>query len=402
MSQFIVPDISPDVPLPARRATFVDVSAASTYLDHAATSPMRQVAIDALNQHLGIVGNPSALHVAGQRARRALEEAREQLAAALGAHPTEVVLTSGGSEADSIALLGGMRAREAEGRTRALVSAIEHPAVLGMTERGAETLPVTPDGVVDVERAEALIDDAVGVVSVMAVNNETGILQPLEPLRQAARAAGAWFHTDAVQALGHVPVGFRDGGFDLMSVSAHKVGGPVGIGALVVRRAVKPAAIGLGGGQERDIRSGTATVALAASFAAAAEQAVAELGTEAARLRGLQQRVVDVVAGCGGAVNTTRAEHAPHVVNVTFPGLRADALLFLLDQRGIHASVGSACRAGVHQPSEVLLAMGRTADEAAATVRFSLGHTTTAADVERLAEVLPRAVAQARAANTSA
>lgn len=376
------------------------MSAANSYFDHAATSPMRQVAIDALNRHLSLVGNPSALHVAGQRARRALEEAREQLAAALGAHPTEVVFTSGGSEADSIAVVGGMRAREAEGRTRCLVSAIEHPAVLGMTERGAETLPVTPDGILDVERALAAVDGDVGVVSVMAVNNETGIVQPLEPVRRAARAAGAWFHTDAVQALGHVPLGFRDGGFDLMSVSAHKVGGPVGIGALAVRRSIKPGAIGLGGGQEREIRSGTGTVALAASFAAAAEQAVAELDTESVRLGGLQQQVVDLVTGCGGVVNTTRAEHAPHVVNVTFPGLRADDLLFLLDQRGVYASVGSACRAGVHQPSEVLLAMGRSADDAAATLRFSMGHSTTVDDVAHLARVLPGSVAQARAAFT--
>ncbi|WP_246099878.1 cysteine desulfurase family protein [Tessaracoccus rhinocerotis] len=378
------------------------MSAANTYLDHAATSPMRQVAIEALNRHLSIVGNPSALHVAGQRARRALEEAREQLAAAVGAHPTEVVFTSGGSEADSIAVVGGMRAQEAAGRSRCLVSAIEHPAVLGMTERGAETLPVTHDGAVDVERAVALVDGDVGVVSVMAVNNETGIVQPLEPIRRAARAVGAWFHTDAVQALGHVPLSFRDGGFDLMSVSAHKVGGPVGVGALAVRRSVRPGAIGLGGGQEREVRSGTGMVALAASFAAAAEQAVAELEAETLRLRGLQQRVVDLVSGCGGAVNTIRAEHAPHIVNVTFPGLRADDLLFLLDQRGVYASVGSACRAGVHQPSEVLLAMGRSADEAAATLRFSLGHTSTGADVDRLAEVLPGSVARARAANPSA
>lgn len=371
---------------------------ASTYLDHAATSPMRQVAIDALNRHLSVVGNPSALHVAGQRARRALEEAREQLAAAIGAHPTEVVFTSGGSEADSIALVGGMAARKAEGRDRCLVSVIEHPAVLGMTERGAETLAVTPDGVVDVERAEAGMDSRVGVVSVMAVNNETGIVQPLEPLRRAARAVGAWFHTDAVQALGHVRLDFREGGFDLMSVSAHKVGGPVGIGALVVRRSVKPGPIGLGGGQEREIRSGTGTVALAASFAAAAGQAVSELADETARLRVLQEQLVDLVTGCGGAVNTTRAEHAPHIVNVTFPGLRADDLLFLLDQRGVHASVGSACRAGVHQPSEVMLAMGSSADDAAATLRFSTGHTTTAGDVARLAEVLPDSVARAREA----
>ncbi|MCC2593034.1 cysteine desulfurase [Tessaracoccus sp. OS52] len=374
------------------------MSATSSYLDHAASSPMRPVAIETLNRHLRLVGNPSALHVAGQRARRALEEARELLAQALGAHPTEVVFTSGGSEADSIAVVGGMASRRDEGRTRCLVSAIEHPAVLGMTERGAQTLPVTRSGTVDVDAATALIDEATGVVSVMAVNNETGILQPLEPIRRAARAAGAWFHTDAVQALGHVPLDFRDGGYDLMSVSAHKVGGPVGVGALVVRRALKPAPIGLGGGQEREIRSGTGMVALAASFAAAAVEAVAQLETEGARLRGLAAEIVALAQRCEGNVNTLAAEHAPHIVNVTFPGLRANDLLFLLDQRGIYASVGSACRAGVHQPSEVLLAMGRNADEAAATLRFSIGHSTTKQDLERLVDVLPGAVARAREA----
>lgn len=370
----------------------------AAYLDHAATSPMRPEAIDALVAHAPIVGNPSALHRAGQRARRALEEAREELASAVGAHATEVVFTSGGSEADSIALLGGTAAQRTEGRGRCLVSAIEHPAVLGMREHGAEELAVLSSGVVDVERALAAMDWTVGVVSVMAVNNETGIVQPLEPLRRAARAAGAWFHTDAVQALGHVPVDFRASGVDLMSLSAHKVGGPVGIGALLVRRALKPAAIGLGGGQEREIRSGTGAVSLAASFAAAAAAAVAELAEESARLGALQARIADVAVACGGIVTTLAAEHAPHIVNVTFPGLRAGDLLFLLDQRGIYASVGSACRAGVHQPSEVLLAMGRSADEAAATLRFSLGHSSTEADVDRLAEVLPGAVEQSREA----
>lgn len=370
----------------------------TTYLDHAATSPMRTVAMEALNRHLPLVGNPSALHVAGQRARRVLEEARELLAFALGASPSEVVFTSGGSEADSIALVGGMAARQSEGRTRALVSAIEHPAVLGMTERGAEVLPVTREGTIDVEAAIGAIDGRVGVVSVMTVNNETGICQPLEEIRRAAQASGAWVHTDAVQALGHVPVDFRASGVDMMSLSAHKAGGPVGIGALLVRRSVTPAMVGLGGGQERAIRSGTGTVALAASFAAAAEVAAASLESESVRLAGLQSRIMSLCRGLGADVSTALADHAPHITNVTFDGVRANDLLFLLDQRGVYASVGSACRAGVHQPSEVLLAMGRTPEEAAATLRFSTGHSTTDADLDRLEDVLPSAVEQARAA----
>lgn len=368
------------------------------YLDHAATSPMRSPAVDALTRHLAIVGNPSALHVAGQRARRVLEEARELLASAVGASPSEVVFTSGGSEADSIALIGGMAARHPEGRGRCLVSAIEHPAVLGMTSRGAEVLHVTSEGVVDVEAALRAIDADVGLISVMSVNNETGIRQPLEEIRRAARAREVWVHTDAVQALGHVPVDFAASGLDMMSLSAHKAGGPVGIGALLVRRSVTPAMIGLGGGQERAIRSGTATVALAASFAEAAVAATVSLGDESRRLSALQARIMAVCRASGGVVNTDLAEHAPHITNVTFDRMRANDLLFLLDQRGVFASVGSACRAGVHQPSEVLLAMGRTPDEAAATLRFSTGYSTTDQEIDLLEEVLPRAVDRARAA----
>lgn len=218
----------------------------SVYLDHAATTPMRPEAVDAFVEQAAIVGNPASLHRPGQRARSALEEAREELAAAVGAHPSEVIFTSGGSEADSIAILGGWSARRAD-RGRVVISAIEHPAVAGAAERGAERIPVTADGVVDLETAAELIDDRVGIVSVMAVNNETGVVQPVEAVRKLAVRAGTWMHSDAVQALGHLPVDFRQSGLDLMSLSAHKVGGPVGIGALLARRSVTPAAIGLGG-----------------------------------------------------------------------------------------------------------------------------------------------------------
>lgn len=370
----------------------------TSYLDHAATSPMRPEAAASLHEHLSVVGNPAALHRVGQKARRVLEDARESLAVAVGADPTEVVFTSGGSEADTIALMGGMAARRSAGRPRCLVSAIEHPAVLGMTGHGACTLDVTRDGVVDVEAAVGALDDSVGVVSVMAVNNETGITQPVEQVRRAAHEHGVWVHTDAVQALGHLPVDFHASGVDMMSVSAHKVGGPVGIGALLVRRSVTPGMVGLGGGQERAIRSGTGAVALAASFAAAVRAATSTLEAEMCRLSDMQQRIMTLCRGLGAVVNTDVAEHAPHITSVTFERLRADDLLFLLDQHGVFASVGSACRAGVHQPSEVLLAMGRSADDAAATVRFSTGHSTTDAEIDQLAEVLPEAVARARAA----
>ncbi|MHA6511712.1 cysteine desulfurase family protein [Tessaracoccus sp. Z1128] len=369
----------------------------SAYLDHAATTPLRPQALDAFVSAAGVHGNASSLHRPGQRARARLEEAREELAAAVGAHPTEVIFTSGGSEADTIAVVGGWEAGRSRGRSRCLVSAVEHPAVLGAVKRGAEVLPVTGEGVVSLDAASAMLDAAVAVVSVMAVNNETGVLQPVSAVAELAAAVGAWTHSDAVQALGHVPVDFSSSGLDLMSLSAHKIGGPVGIGALLARRSVVPAAVGLGGGQERDVRSGTQPVALAAAFARAASVAVGELGAEVSRLSALRDRVAEACVLAGGRVNS-RPDGAPHIVNATFDGVRADDLLFLLDQRGVHASVGSACRAGVHQPSEVLLAMGRTADEATQSLRFSLGWTTTTSDISRLVEVLPEALSVARSA----
>ncbi len=367
----------------------------TAYFDHAATSPLRPEARRALVECLDLVGNPSALHRAGQRARAMLEESRERLAAAVGCQPAEVIFTSGGSEADSIAVLGGWRAT---GRRRALVSAIEHPAVLGARDHGAELLPVTGEGVVDVDAAAELIDSDVGVVSCMLVNNETGIVQPVERLRGAAYKHGAWLHTDAVQALGHVPVDFRALGVDMLSLSAHKVGGPVGVGALIARRDVQPRAIGLGGGQERAVRSGTGAVALASAFAVAAECAVRELPDDTVRLGAMQDRIAAALTELDARINTYEAPHAPHIVNATFPEIRAGDLLFLLDQRGVFASVGSACRAGVHQPSEVLRAMGRSDDEAASTLRFSMGWNTTWAEVDELIDGVTRALDLARLA----
>lgn len=369
---------------------------AETYLDHAASSPLRAVAREALLEALDLVGNPSALHRSGQRTRRVLEDARESLAESVGAHPTEVVLTSGGSEADSIALLGSLAARPE--RTASIVGALEHPAVLGMAERGARLIPAGTDGTLDVDAAAALLDEHVAVCSVMAVNNETGIVQPVDEIRRLAQERGIWMHSDQVQALGHVPVDFGEQGLDLASLSAHKIGGPVGVGALLVRRGSRPTSIGLGGAQEGGIRSGTAMVALAAGFAAAAREAVADLGAERLRLGDLQERVVGLATALGGDVTTVGATHAPHIINVVFPGLRASDLLFLLDRQGVRASVGSACRAGVHQPSEVLLAMGRGEEAARSVVRFSLGHSSTGTDVDRLGQVLPDAVATAREA----
>lgn len=374
-----------------------------SYLDHAASSPMVPEAVAALIPRLEMAGNASSLHAAGRKARAVLEDAREQLADDLGAHPTEVVFTSGGTEADNLAIQGSWRARP-EGligrRDRLIQSAVEHPAVaetMAALERdGADVavVPVGGDGVLDV----AALDEALAVptqlTSVMWVNNETGTSQPIDEVVALSRTHGSWVHSDAVQAVGHVPVDFAESGLDLLSLSAHKVGGPIGIGALLVRREMPLRAYAFGGGQERDLRSGTAAPALAAAFAAAVHRAVAELAEETVRLQRLAERLRFAVRTFGGMVNGRPG--SPAILNVSFPGAFADDLLLLLDAEGFDCSTGSACTAGVHQPSPVLLAMGRDESEARESLRFSFGWNTTAVDLTRLVEVLPRAVERAR------
>lgn len=366
-----------------------------SYLDHAASSPLRGEVVAAMGDALGQAGNPSSLHTSGRAARRLLEEARESLAASLGAAPADVVFTSGGTEANNLALLGGAR----EGSVVA-ISAVEHPSVAGVRGRrdGVRVLPVGASGHLDVAAARGLVDDRVGLVSVQWVNNETGAVQPVAEVVELGHAVGARVHSDAVQALGHVAVDFAASGLDLMAVSAHKLGGPVGVGALVVRRGVEVVPSGFGGGQEARLRSGTVPVALAVGFAAAARLAVAELESEASRLAMLRDRLIAGAMATTGCVANTAAPCSPAIVNLAFDGCRADDLLMLLDAAGIDASTGSACTAGVHQPSEVLLAMGRTLADAGASLRFSFGPNTTAADVDRALAVLPDAVARARSA----
>lgn len=366
-----------------------------TYLDHAASSPLRAEVLAAMSAALGMAGNPSSLHTSGRGARRLLEEARESLASSLGAAPGEVVFTSGGTEANNLALLGGARAGAV-----VAVSAVEHPSVIGVRglRDGVRVLPVTASGHLDVPAARGVLDEAVRLVSVQWVNNETGAVQPMGQVVELGRAIGARVHSDAVQALGHVEVDFAASGLDLMSVSAHKLGGPVGVGALVVRRGVEVAPSGFGGVQEARLRSGTVPVALAVGFAEAARLAVAGLAEEASRLAVLRDRLIAGAVATTGCVPNTVAPGSPAIVNLTFAGVRADDLLMLLDAAGIDASTGSACTAGVHQPSEVLLAMGRSLADAGASLRFSFGPSTTQADIERVLAVLPDAVARARSA----
>lgn len=369
---------------------------ARSYFDHAASSPMLTTVIEEMAVAFGQAGNPNSLHQAGRAARRLLEEARESLAADLGAHPTEVIFTSGGTEANNLALLGAAVA----GRDQVAVSMIEHASVAGIVTMSSPVvqLPVTAQGMLDLAAAAALIGPQTGLVSVMWVNNETGTIQPVAEVAAMAHAAGALAHSDAVQAFGHLKVDFAASGQDVLSVSAHKLGGPVGVGALVVRRGLVLRPLGFGGGQESKLRSGTVAAALAVGFAAAARLSLADQDAELLRLARVKQRLLTgVLAQVSEVQVNTAAEASPAIVNVTFVGARADDLLLLLDAAGIDASTGSACTAGLHQPSEVLLAMGRSVADAGSALRFSFGPSTTEADVDRLLAVIPDAVARARA-----
>jgi len=379
------------------------------YLDHAATTPVRPEVAEVYAQELVGEGNPSSLHAAGREARRRLEEAREELAAALGAQPAEVLFTSGGTEADNLAVKGAVYAHPAP-RPRLLVSAVEHHAVLDaatwLGERGladVALLPVTTQGVVDLDAARELLaaGEAPALVSVMWANNETGVVQPVEEV--VALAGGAPVHSDAVQAVAQLPVDFAASGLAAMSVTGHKLGGPVGTGALLARRDLALAPVHHGGGQERGVRSGTLDVAGARALARAVTLAVADREAEAARLAALRDRLV---AGALAAVDGLHltGEHAPrlpHVAHLTVDGADADSLLFGLDTAGIAASAGSACQAGVQEPSFVLVAMGHPHELARSALRFSLGRTTTEADVDAVLAVLPDVVARSRAANAT-
>ena len=383
------------------------------YLDHAATTPLSAEALAALTRELARTGNPSSLHGSGRRARRTVEDARETIAAAAGAHPSEVIFTSGGTESDNLAVKGLYWARRAEdpARRRILCSAVEHHAVLDTVEwlerhEGAEVtwLPVDGEGVVDLPFLEAeLARDPAGValVTVMWANNEVGTIQPVHRVVELAHAAGVPVHSDAVQAFGSLPVHFRDSGLDAMSISGHKIGGPVGVGALLLGRAVKLTPVQHGGGQERDVRSGTLDTASIAAFAAAAAGVTANPADEAARIAALRDRLIEGVleripeAVLRGAPGAGRL---PGNAHFTFPGCEGDSLLFLLDLAGVESSTGSACTAGVPRPSHVLLAMGLDEETARGAQRFTLGHASTDAAVDALLAALPDAYARARQA----
>ncbi|MEU6711911.1 cysteine desulfurase family protein [Nonomuraea sp. NPDC046802] len=383
----------------------------SAYLDHAATTPMLPEAIEAMTEQLKQVGNASSLHAAGRRARRVVEESRETIADALGARPSEVVFTSGGTEADNLAIKGLYWARRP--RRRVLISSVEHHAALDPTHwladsQGAEVelLEVDELGRVHPDTLRAAVErdpDGVAMVSVMWANNEVGTVQPVHVLAAIAHDHGIPFHTDAVQAVGQLPVSFAGSGVDALTLTGHKVGGPMGVGALLLARGLTPVSVQHGGGQERDVRSGTLDAPAIAGLAAAVSAAVKEQQALALRLTSLRDELIQRVrqAVPGVVLNGDPEDRLPGNAHFSFPGCEGDALLMLLDAKGVECSTGSACSAGVSQPSHVLLAMG--AEEAAArgSLRFTLGHTSTSDDVDRLIEVLPAAVERARRAGLS-
>ena len=376
------------------------------YLDHAATTPVRREVLEAMVPFYGPrFGNPSSLHRWGREARTALDEARERLAGCIGARSDEICFTSGGTEADNIAILGGWRARRQYGRTAVVTTAIEHKAVLAAAHQarkeGAEEriVGVRPDGCVDREEFDKAVKDDVAIVSVMWMNNEIGTIQPIEELAAASKVHGALFHSDAVQAFGKLDIDARRTAFDALSLSGHKIGAPKGCGAMFTRRGTAFESLFHGGDQERGRRPGTENVAAAIGLARAAELAVAERAQEVQRLtalrerleRGILERVPDAVIHGAAARN-----RAPHIVNISTPGTDSESMLMALDLQGIGCSAGSACQAGTSSPSHVLTAIGVKRDLVNSAIRMSLGSMSDEQSVDRVVEVFAKLVTRAR------
>src|SRR6476620_1585050 len=377
------------------------------YLDHAATTPVRSEVLEAMMPYLThqSCGNPSSAHRFGRAARAGIEQARRQIAESLGAEPGQVIFTSGGTEADNLSIVGAaLAARDRGAPMCAAVSAVEHKAVLAAAHAvchlgGREVLlPVDSAGLLELEALDRALADTPSVVSVMWVNNEVGVVQPVAHIAERCRDAGVIFHTDAVQAVGKVQISLQNLCCTLLTISGHKIGAPKGIGALIVRDRKAVEAILHGGGQQYGIRPGTENVAGAVALGRAAQLAGAEQPAEAQRLQSLRD---DLAARLRAAVpdlvvNGAGAERAPHVLSVAVPGADSEALLMHLDLAGVAASSGSACSTGAVEPSHVLVAMGLSRELALATIRFSLGHDSRPADVARAAEVMPGVVAKVR------
>lgn len=381
------------------------------FLDHASTSPLRPSAKAVLIDALAQTGNPSSVHSHGQHTRELLEIARDQVASAVGCNRSEVIFTSGGTESDNAAIKGlWWQVTDADSQRRVIISAsTEHHALMDpihwlVEHEGAELieLPVAGSGMVDLDELEALLEQRhseVALISLMWVNNETGVITDIERVGALARKYAVLAHSDAVAALGHVPIDFARSGLTAMSISGHKVGAPIGVGALIVARDAKPVSLLHGGGQERSLRSGTMNYPLAASFGAAAVEAVAEMAERQARLDVLRDRIEKEITSRFPKVQITSdgANRASHNVHLIFPGANSDNLLFLLDTKGISVSAGSACQAGVLGPSHVLIGMGYDEQSASSCLRITMGYTTTDSDVDAfiaaIEEIYPQAVA---------
>lgn len=376
----------------------------SIYVDHAATTPLSPAAFKAITSQLQELGNPSSLHTHGRATRKALEDSREAIAHEIGCLPSEVIFTASGTEANNIALKGLWWNGKAHGKSIVVISAIEHHAILDPAQwleshEDAEVIlvPVNVHGVIDLEFLKELITqrgEQIAVISIMHSNNETGVLQPIQEV--VAMAGNIPVHTDAVQSFKKVSISYKELGVTALTLSAHKIGGPLGIGALILRRAYEIPALLHGGGQEREIRSGTLNAPSIVAFSAAANEKYPSADVELLRdnfIKALLAAIPDAYIN-GGA-----SQRLPGIVNVTFPGTQSDTLLLLLDNAHVSASTGSACSAGVHEASHVLLAMGHNETTAQSSLRFSFGAESTQADVDFVMSVLPAVISTGRAAN---
>jgi cysteine desulfurase len=383
------------------------------YLDNAATTPISEVALQAFIEQSRQLGNPSSLHTYGRKVRKDVEEAREKLAGLIGCHSSEIIFTGSGTEANNLAIKGAYWHRNQGGKQRnvIVISAFEHHAVLDPARwledfEGAELveIPVTREGFVNLSELRNVIlerHDEIALISIMHSNNEVGTVQPMDDISKIAQEFKIPLHTDAVQSLGKVPLSFKELGLFAMTISAHKVGGPIGVGALILQKGIDITPILHGGGQERDIRSGTLNAAGIIAFVAATQSAMRDLESNAVKISALRKKLVAAIqAEISDATLNGVLEGAtlPGIANISFPNTESDALLLLFDAEGIACSTGSACSAGVQEASHVLMAMGLSEKEARSSLRFSLGTGNSDSDIEYLQTCIKRVIDRARAA----
>ncbi|MEY4198088.1 MAG: hypothetical protein RLZZ477_673 [Actinomycetota bacterium] len=386
------------------------------YLDNAATTPISEVALQAFIEQARQIGNPSSLHTYGRKVRKDLEESREKLATLIGCHSSEIIFTGSGTEANNLAIKGAYWHRNQGGKQRnvIVISGFEHHAVLDPARwledfEGAEVVEVSvsKDGFVQLAELQSLVaerHDEIALISIMHSNNEVGTLQPIAEISTIADEFQIPLHTDAVQSLGKVPLSFKDLGLFAMTISAHKVGGPIGVGALILQKGIDITPILHGGGQERDIRSGTLNAAGVISFVAAVQSAMRDREATAEKISALREKLIAAIqseipdAKLNGVLD---GPTLPGIANISFPNTESDALLLLFDAEGIACSTGSACSAGVQEASHVLMAMGMSEKEARSSLRFSLGTGNSDSDIEYLQTCIKRVIERARAAYRS-